>query len=136
MSQISRAAPSLARPRGLSPFLPAIPAVLLHPWRGIRAAVSSLPLASVPAGVANRKPRSGRRGMARLELRLGGEPPFAVGAALLTPHNSAKPLDAIDTRVLDAALHQAGDPVVSNPSLGGYRRPASALGFKPVFEPF
>ncbi len=73
MSQISRAEPSLARPRGLSPFLPAIPAGLLHPRRGIRAAVSSLPLASVPAGVANRKPRSGRRGMARLELRLGGE---------------------------------------------------------------
>ena len=58
-----------AYPRSCRPS----PAGLLHPWRGIRAAVSSLPLASVPAGVANRKPRSGRRGMARLELRLGGE---------------------------------------------------------------
>lgn len=55
MSQISRAAPSLARPRGLPPFMPAIPVRLLHPWRGIRAAVSSLPLASVPAGVACRE---------------------------------------------------------------------------------
>lgn len=80
--------------------------------------------------------------MARLELRRGARgsarrrDPFAVGTALLTPHNSAKPLDAIDTGVLDATLHQAGDPVVSNPRLGGDRRPASALGFKPVFEPF
>src|SRR5690606_38992969 len=133
-SPVSRAAPSLARPRGFPRSCQPSQACLLHPWLGIRAAVSSLPPASVPAGVANRKPRSGRRGMARLELRLGGEPPFAVGAALLTPHNSAKPLDAIDAWVLDAALHQAGDPVVSNPSLSGDRRPASALGFKPVFE--
>src|SRR5690606_35730244 len=91
-SPVSRAAPSLARPRGFPLSCQPSQACLLRPWLGIRAAVSSLPPASVPAGVANRKPRSGRRGMARLELRLGGEPPFAVGTALLTPHNSAKPL--------------------------------------------
>lgn len=69
MSQISRAAPSLARPRGLSPFLPAIPAVLLHPWRGIRAAVSSLPLTSVPAGTSARPVQSDQRSTHRM-LRL------------------------------------------------------------------
>lgn len=60
MSQIRRGlAPSVARPQGFSvdppALLPAIPVRLLHPWRGIRAAVSSLPLASVPAGVACRE---------------------------------------------------------------------------------
>src|SRR5690606_29064485 len=68
-SPVSRAAPSLARPRGLSPFLPAIPVRLLHPWRGIRAAVSSLPLASVPAGTSARPVQSDQRSAHRI-LRL------------------------------------------------------------------